>query len=231
MVALAGWGIVEMLPPDHPYAGSWHADADRSTLLDVHTQGMGVTLHAGNTSRVEVTADGGYDDQAPEFSMTASGQTIAVVGTCAGGCSVQLHITLPAALAATVETGGPAISAAGLSGRLDLHTTSGAIDVDNTSGPLTLRSDDGAVTLSGSRSPSAKVTTGDGAVDATFSSAPATVDIKTHDGAVDLRLPKDAGYSIDAHSSGSTPEVALPTDRNASHAIDVETRGGGLKVH
>ncbi|KJY42250.1 hypothetical protein VR41_08615 [Streptomyces sp. NRRL B-1568] len=220
-----------MLPPDHPYSGSWQAEAGKSKLLDVRTEGMGVTLKAGDTSRVEVKATGGYDDNAPEISVAPSGDKVAVVGKCAGDCSVQLHITLPAALAAKVETGGPAISAADLTGRLDLHTTSGSIDVDNASGPLTLHSGNGAVTLSDSRSPDASVTTGNGAVDATFASAPAKVNITTHDGAVDLRVPHDAGYYIDAQSSGSTPDVKLPTDRNATHEITVKTHSGGLKVH
>lgn len=232
VVALAAWGITELLRPEHPYSGSWQADASNSKLLDVRTEGMGVTLSAGDTSQVEIKATGGYDDNAPDLSVKPSGDTIAVVGTCSGGgCSVQLHITLPAGLAAKVETGGPAIKATGLTGRLDLRTNSGAIDVKKASGPLALHTGAGAVTLTESRSPKASVTTGNGAVDATFADAPASVNIQTHDGAVDLRVPHGADYYIDAKSSGSTPEVKLPVERNAAHELTVKTHSGGIKVH
>ncbi|GAA3036681.1 hypothetical protein GCM10020000_12890 [Streptomyces olivoverticillatus] len=180
-------------PPDHPYSGSWQAEAGKSKLLDVRTEGMGVTLKADDTSRVEVKATGGYDDNAPEISVAPSGEKVAVVGKCAGDCSVQLHITLPSRPGREggdrrAERSRRPISPA----QLDLHTTSGSIDVDHASGPLTLHSGNGAVTLSDSRSPDASVTTGNGAVDATFASAPAKVNITTHDGAVDLRVPHDA---------------------------------------
>jgi hypothetical protein len=231
VVALAGWGITELLRPNHPYSGSWQADASNSKVLDVRTDGMGVTLRAGDTSQVEVKATGGYDDKAPDFSVKPSGQSVEVVGKCSGDCSVQLHITLPAGLAAKVDTGGPAISATGLTGALDLRTGSGAIDVDKTSGPLTLHTGDGAVTLNGSRSPNASVTTGNGAVDATFASAPTSANIQTQDGAVDLRVPHGADYYIDAKSSGSTPDVKLPVERNAAHELIVRTHSGGITVH
>ncbi|MFF7358772.1 MULTISPECIES: DUF4097 family beta strand repeat-containing protein [Streptomyces] len=232
VIALAGWGTVELLRPNHPYTHSWQADASGRKLLEVHTDGMGVSLSPGDSSHLEVKATGGYDDGAPQVSVKPSGQGLSVVGTCpGGGCSVQLHIKLPADLAVKADTGGPAISASDLKGRLDLRTGSGAIDVDNASGPLNLHTGDGAVTLADSRSARASVTTGAGAVDAGFVSAPTDVNIATGDGAVDLRVPHGSRYYIDATSSDSTPDVQLPVDRNAPHQITVKTHSGGIQVH
>ncbi|GAA3804128.1 hypothetical protein GCM10022403_042580 [Streptomyces coacervatus] len=232
VIALAGWGTVELLRPNHPYSGSWQADAGGRKLLEVHTDGMGVSLGPSDSSQVEVKADGGYDNDAPQVAVKRSGQGLSVVGSCpSGGCSVQLHIKLPADLAVKADTGGPQISVSDLKGPLDLRTGSGAIDADNTSGALTLHTGAGAVTLAGSRSPSASVTTGDGAVDAGFVSAPTNVNIATGNGAVDLRVPHGSRYYIDATSSNSTPDVKLPVDRNASHQITVKTRSGGIQVH
>lgn len=206
-------------------------DVQPGMVLRVDTPGVGVTLTAGGDSRVEVSATGNYSDKAPQVSATKTGDTATVTAGCSGSCDLQLHITVPATMQVQVKSGNSEIVADGLGGKLDLRTGNGAITTRRTTGPLSLHSGNGQVKLTDSRSPQADVSTTAGAVDATFAAAPTSVNISTKSGAVDLSVPKGAGYSIDAHSTGSTPEVDLPNDRNAAHSLTVATANGGLHIH
>ncbi|MFF2045916.1 DUF4097 family beta strand repeat-containing protein [Kitasatospora sp. NPDC058170] len=219
-----------MLPAQHPFDRSWQQDASGRTLLTVKTVGIGVTLSQGDTQEVRITASGDYSGSAPEVSVAASGDHLTVTSGCPGDCSVQLEIVVPAGLASQVDTGDAAIVAGGITGALDLRTTHGAVEVKKSSGPLRVQSKDGAVTISDSTSSDANVATSNGAVDAAFTAAPAKVNLRTRSGAVDLRVPHDSDYYIEARSASSSPEVRLPTDRNASHSLVVETDSGGIRV-
>ncbi|GGV24174.1 hypothetical protein GCM10010260_75730 [Streptomyces filipinensis] len=199
--------------------------------LKVDTPGIGVTLSAGDDSHVRVSATGDYSDARPQLSTSKSGDTAVVNAGCSGSCDLQLHITLPASMSAHVQSGNSEIVAEGLAGSLDLRTGDGAITVKHPTGPLSLHSGNGQITLSDAASQRAGLSTTDGAVDAAFTTAPANVNIATKDGAVDLAVPSGAGYSVLAHSTGSTPEVDVPNSRGASHALTVSTASGGVHIH
>ncbi|GAA3804242.1 hypothetical protein GCM10022403_042700 [Streptomyces coacervatus] len=199
--------------------------------LKVDTPGIGVTLSAGDDAQVRVSATGDYSDARPQLTTSKSGDTATVNADCSGSCDLQLHITLPAAMRAQVESGNSEIVAEGLAGSLVLRTGDGAITVRRPTGPLSLHSGNGQVTLSDATSQQADIATTAGAVDAAFTSAPAKVNIATKDGAVDLAVPSGAGYSVLAHSSGSTPEVDVPNSRGASRSLTVSTADGGIRIH
>jgi hypothetical protein len=77
----------------------------------------------------------------------------------------------------------------------------------------------------------ADITTENGAVDATFAVAPAAVNVTAKDGAVDLSAPSGAGYDVTTHTTGTTPQVDVPSDRNAAHSLTVTTASGGIHIH
>nr|WP_237419435.1 DUF4097 family beta strand repeat-containing protein [Kitasatospora sp. SID7827] len=175
---------------------------------------------------------GSYTGGVPQVSVTRSGSDITVTADCPDDCSEHLRITVPAGLAARVSTGDAGIQAQGLTGRLDLTTGQGGVEVARSSGPLTVHSTGGGVSLADSSAPNAEVTTSDGAVSASFTAAPAALKVTTGDGGVDVKLPHDATYHVDAQSSQSSPSVSLPnTATNAPHSVVVRTKGGGITVH
>ncbi len=224
--------MVALLPAHHPYNGSWQQEAAGADRLTVQSGGLGVTLSQADTQQVAVVMNGSYTGHLPQVSVTRSGTEIVVTAGCSGDCSEHLQITVPTGLAAQVSAGDAAIEAKGLTGRLELTTGSAAIEVDRASGPLTLRSTAGAVSVTDSSSPTVEVATTDGAVTASFTAAPTSVKITTNDGGVEVKVPHEAAYHVDAQSSDSTPSVSLPnTDQNATHNLSVKTRSGGILVH
>ncbi|MFJ9838864.1 DUF4097 family beta strand repeat-containing protein [Kitasatospora sp. NPDC101155] len=231
VVAVASWGVVALLPAHHPYSGNWQQDAAGAGQVTVQTDGLDVTLSQDGSSQVAVAMSGSYAGHVPQVSVTRSGSDVTVTAGCSDDCSEHLQITVPAGLAAQVSTGDAGIRVKGLTGRLDLTTGPGGVEVDQSSGPLTVRSTYGAVTLADSSAPNAEVTT-DGAVSASFTAAPASLKVTTGYGGVDLKVPHDATYHVDAQSSWSSPSVSLPnTATDAPHSVVVKTTRGDITVH
>lgn len=213
------------------YSETSQVDVQPGMVLRVDAKNVGVTLSAGGDSRIQVSATGNYADKAPQVTTSKSGDTATVTAGCPGSCDLQLRITLPASLRVQVESGNSEIVADRLGGNLDLRTGDGAITVKHPTGPVALHSGNGQVKLTDAASPQAEISTKAGAVEASFSTAPRNVNITTKNGAVDLSVPSGAGYNVDAHSSGSTPEVKVPSDRNAAHSLTVSTANGGIRIH
>ncbi|AUG78778.1 hypothetical protein CFP65_4010 [Kitasatospora sp. MMS16-BH015] len=232
VVALAGWGVVALLPAHHPYRGDWHQDAAGAGRLTVRSDGLDLALGQGGASQVTVAVSGSYTGRAPLVSVARSGPEVTVTAHCSAGCSGHLQVTVPAGLAAQVSAGDAGIRAEGLTGRLELTTGLGRVEVDGSSGPLTVRSTNGAVILADSSAPEAEVVSTDGAVSASFTAAPASLKVTTGYGRVDLRVPHGATYHVDAQSSWSAPSVSLPnTATDAPHSVVVRTTRGEITVH
>lgn len=229
---MASWRVVALLPARHSYSGTWQQDAAGAGQVTVRTDGLDVTLNQDRSSQVTVAVSGSYTGRVPQVSVTRSGSDVTVTAGCSDDCSEHLQVTVPAGLAAQVSTGGAGIRAKGLTGRLDLTTGPGGVEVDQSSGPLTVRSTYGTVTLTDSSAPNAEVITTDGAVSASFTAAPTSLKVTGGYGRVDLKVPHDASYHVDARSSHSSPSVSLPnTATDAPHSVVVKTTNGDITVH
>ncbi|MDH6708277.1 hypothetical protein P3T27_005016 [Kitasatospora sp. MAA19] len=57
------------------------------------------------------------------------------------------------------------------------------------------------------------------------------MNVTAKDGAVDLSAPSGAGYDVTTHTTGTTPQVDVPSDHNAAHSLTVTTASGGIHIH
>lgn len=87
---------------------------------------------------------------------------------------------VPAAVTATLDSAGGAISVSGMSGELNLTSGGGAVEVD------------------GSTQATVTARTGGGAVRLAFTGPPRSVSVDSGGGEVTVRLPHDR-YSVEAH--------------------------------
>ncbi|UFQ18993.1 MULTISPECIES: DUF4097 family beta strand repeat-containing protein [Streptomyces] len=223
------WLVTKALPAHEQYSSTHTANA-AGTLLRVDTRG-GVTLHAGHDAKIHVKATGDYADTPPKVSVKSADETTTVTGSCGDDCSLNLDITLPAALAAEVSSGPGQITGSGLTGRLALTTEAGAIDLTGPRGPLVLHTSSGRIEVKDARPAAFEARTEQGEVRATFATAPATTDVTTGQGGVDLTLPPHADYSIQAQSKTGTPHITLPWNRDGKHTVTVHTNQGGVEIH
>ena len=126
-----------------------------------------VTRNAGGRGPVQVTETVSYDaaSNAPAVTSAVSGGllTLAAPACADSGCSVGFSVTVPSGVAVTaasdggniwvsgtgaasIDSGGAQVYAAGVSGRLTVSTEGGDVNVSNVTGPADLNSGGGPVT-------------------------------------------------------------------------------------
>ncbi len=110
----------------------------------------------------------------------------------------------------SAETLDGSIAVAGGSQITRLKTGGGKVDVTQPVGDLTVSTVGGPVTLLAAEPASARIETVSGPVvyDGRLGRR-ATLEIQTHSGDVELRLPRDTGAEFDLHSIDGTVQVAL----------------------
>ena len=105
----------------------------------------------------------------------------------------------------TVSTDAGEIRLTGLAGQVTAHTNAGDINLSALSGPIEVTDHAGSIRGQQLSSPRATLSTSVGAIDASFSAAPAALTADATVGSVTLHVPGGISYAVDAHSSvGST---------------------------
>ncbi|KUN15075.1 hypothetical protein AQJ11_43695 [Streptomyces corchorusii] len=233
LVVVAGtgaWLVTTALPAHKKFSSTHAVNAAADTLLRVSTHG-GVTLHTGRDSMVHVTATGDYADNPPKVSVSSSGKTTTVTGSCGDDCSLNLEITLLRRPRGRGQFGpGPdhgkrSDRTPGPDHRRRRHQP------HQPAGPARAAHHQRPDRRQKAKPSLFEAKTEQGEVRATFVTALTTVDVTTDQGNVDLTLPPHAGYYIHAQSQNGTPHIALPVDRDAKHTVTVRTDEGGVEIH
>ena len=124
----------------------------------ITTDNGDVNVDAG-TGDIEIDAlIAEHDKGDGEWTVDAVGDTLVVTGTCDAGwldrCAVGFRVTVPAGLDVTVQTNNGDIDLQGLSGAVDLTTNNGEIDGTRiAAGSVQVTSDNGDVKLTFSTAP------------------------------------------------------------------------------
>jgi hypothetical protein len=114
------------------------------------------------------------------------------------------------------------------------------LNVDGAVGEVTLRgglnkahikTDAGKVSGSGLGRGSYTVATQAGQVDLTFASAPSLVKVNTDAGSINVTVPGNASYRVNASSDIGSGDVSLPNHANAANKIDLHADIGQVSLH
>lgn len=229
-VSSAVSAIVNLLPGTADFTVTSKANAATATQLWIESDDAGITLRPSDDGIVHVSASGTYRGERPAVSMSTSGSTIVVQQSCPGRCTLDLNISLPAALPVMVRAQDGGVRATDLTGDLDVSGGDGGVSVDNPAGSLRIRLNDGGVTLTGVRSAKVTVSLSDGGIDARFAAAPSEVTVATDNGGIDLDLPDDASYYIETKAENGGVITDLPSDRYTSRSITATTGNGGIAI-
>jgi hypothetical protein len=211
-------------------------DAPAGTRVSVEVPSAAFTFRPSTDGLVHIAAHGTYLGKKPTLTADTTGGVTTIKGGCAdqwfGLCSLDVTVTLPAALELTVDGTNGSISASGLTGALSLETTNGAIETTGSEGQIDLRTTNGAIRVQDARSGQVTATTTNGSVDLSFLAAPATVVATSTNGSVTLRVPVDGvSYFVRARTTnGNTDTAAVPSDRTSTRTITAETTNGNVRV-
>jgi hypothetical protein len=193
------------------------ADVER---VDVSTDNGRIDLVASPAAtdviEIEIVLEESRQGDA-DYSLEVVDGTLDLDGECDGGlfrqCSVVFVVTMPADLAA------------------DIETDNGAIVVDGMSGPIDIETDNGAVTGDDLESADVSVRTNNGRIRLVFDDAPSTVEARTDNGAIDVLVPDDGTlYDVDADSDNGSVDVDVPTMTGAERTITADTDNGSIDV-
>ena len=128
-----------------------------------------------------------------------------------GGSGATATVAVPASTRLELVTSNGPVAVRDISGGVDVRTSNGPVDLDEVAGALAVETSNGPVTVGTTGPVELAVQTSNGGI--TFDGAlqPGDATLETSNGAVDLRLPADAAFTIDATTSNgkATSEFAV----------------------
>lgn len=139
---------------------------------------------------------------------------------------------LPAALPLNVVGQNGRLTATGLTGALTLETTNGAIRTEGSRGDLELQTTNGGIDVRDAGSRRVTATTTNGGVELDFLDPPTSVQARSTNGAITVRLPADrVTYRVDARTTnGEIDSGSVPSDPSSRRSITAATTNGKVTV-
>lgn len=206
------------------------AAAELTTLKIVGDAGD-LTITA-DPAAVEITIVAGIHGDHTTISHETVGATLELSHTCQSwhDCGVDWRVTVPAHLAAHLDTGAGDIRVTGLTGSLRATTGAGDIDLADLTGPVDI--DTGAGDITGQRLQVAKFhgETGFGDLTLELSNRPRSVWWSSGHGDVDLTIPGGA-YALDLETGlGDIDLAGVRRDAAADATLRLHTGLGDIAV-
>ncbi|MFB9201725.1 DUF4097 family beta strand repeat-containing protein [Nonomuraea spiralis] len=144
-----------------------------------------------------------------------------------GDCGARYHVKVPSGVRLVIDSPDGVI----LDGLTqDVDVSSGdRIQVKNASGKLRLLSDSGGIEGDGLKSPSVRGRTLDGSISLAFTAPPTTLDLKSREGGVTARVPKES-YQVTVKSADGSSHSDIESTKSSNRTILVRSTYGNVRV-
>ncbi|MBO0822060.1 MAG: hypothetical protein J2P26_14575, partial [Nocardiopsaceae bacterium] len=200
----------------HTPAARTYTVTGEVTALTLDTAGSISVTGTASGGPVTVTESPSYTAARPVTSHTVSRSGQLTLGyTCKTQlvCSVSYTIKVPR---------GTAVHAEGREGTVTLSSLAG---------PVTARTVTGFINANSMSSPSAVLNSGAGGINATFTTAPASLKASTHAGSITISVPGQDTYQVSADAIVGTTHVTVPRAAKSAHAITAHSDLGGITIN
>lgn len=182
--------------------------------LDLRGGAGDVVLREGGEPGI--VAEKHWSFREPEVRVSTVGGVTSASLDCSsaarlGQCWADWAVTVPAGMPVVVRAGVGDVDVAGLTGAVTVHGSVGDVQV-------------------GGAPSSLDVSTSVGSVDVVLSEPASSVRLRTSLGDVDLRLPGDVAYDVDARSAVDAPVVEVETSSASEHDVEVSTSVGSVVI-
>lgn len=206
--------------------------AARVRILVVNAQAGGVNVTGGGSGAVSVTEHVTFEGTAPTTAHRVAAGMLVLNSKCPAleTCGVSYDITVPRGTAVRVQDNAGTIRLESLSGPIMAHTDAGDIDLRSVSGPIAASANAGSILGLDLSSSHATLRLSAGDLDATFSSAPASITATAAVGSVTLRLPGNVSYAVNATATVGTIHVSVTRDQASTHVITAATGTGSITI-
>jgi hypothetical protein len=200
--------------------------------IDIEADGS-VTVHGTDTERVTVAERVSDGLQHPDRSSRVVGDRLVLRGTCGGFpqtfCGDTFTVTAPRSVRVVVR--GEGVTVTDVRGGADITSDGDNISVYNVAGPMRLRSHGGNIDTGAISAARVDAESSGGNTTLSFTTAPRLVDVSSHGGNIDIRLPNGSvAYRVDASAHGGSTDTAIRTDPSSPREIRAESSGGNVSI-
>jgi hypothetical protein len=145
-------------------------------------------------------------------------------------CDIRHEIQVPPAFEVVIDGADGDVTASRLAGPLTVDRLTGDITAVDLAGPLDLRSRSGDIRGDALRAEVLRAGSQTGDVRLDLVVPPQSVDVATHDGDVDLAVPADTTYRVDANTRSGDERVLVPLDSASARTLRVDGVTGDVTV-
>ena len=186
--------------------------------VETFNGGIEVSAKSGQGISAEVERTGeGSDEEEAEADRDAIEVTLELIDGAAllravytpspdsipGGSGASVALTVPASTPLELVTSNGPITVRDISGGIDARTSNGPVDLGGVAGTLAVETSNGPV-MAGTTGPvTLDIRTSNGGITFDGTLQPGDATLETSNGPVELRLPADAAFTIDATTSNS----------------------------
>jgi Putative adhesin len=145
-------------------------------------------------------------------------------------CDVRHEVQVPPTFTVVIDGIDGDVTASRLTGPLTVDRLTGDITAIELTGPLDLRSRAGEITGEALRAEVLRAESDTGDVRLELVAPPRSVDITTDNGEVDLAVPADATYRVDANTRSGEERVLVPLDSASARSLRIDGATGDVTV-
>jgi DUF4097 and DUF4098 domain-containing protein YvlB len=205
--------------------------------VETFNGGIKVSAKSGHDISAEVERTGeGSDREEAEADRDAIEVTLELIDGAAllravytpspdsipGGSGASVALTVPASTPLELVTSNGPITVRDISGGIDARTSNGPVDLGGVAGALAVETSNGPVVAGTTDPVTLDIRTSNGSITFDGELQPGDATLETSNGPVELRLPADAAFTIDATTSNSEATSEFEV---AGAATESELRG------
>jgi DUF4097 and DUF4098 domain-containing protein YvlB len=204
--------------------------------LTLDVRGADVRLIASATDSVTIDSHSSGTLKTPELQVRPQRASVTVTGGCPeitfGHCEADITVSVPANTTIKVKAGSGDISAEGLGGNVDLHSSSGdVVGTDLTGHSVQLTSNSGDIVADGVSGTYVVTRTHSGDVVTRLTRVPEAVEARSNSGDVAVFVPPgDTIYRVDADTDSGDKNVHVADVGAPQSTITARTNSGDVNV-
>jgi hypothetical protein len=209
----AGWAVTGCSVAANTDVRSYQVTGDISALSVRNPVGA-IEVTAG-PGPVQITETIRYTNGKPDTGHATDGGTLRLTNGCPGHrhlCQVDYRVRMPAATSLDVDGSVGLVKLTRLGGDVSVTTMAGDVEASGlTSAHTTVRGNAGHISLR-------------------YASAPVLVDVTNDAGAIEVHVPKESSYLVDAHTDAGKTTVSVPQDPASSRRISAHNDAGAIII-
>lgn len=191
-----------------------------------------ITIEEATDDQVRVRRQSNYGFKKPKVSIATAGGVLSVSAQCDRAavsiCSNHLVLSVPTDTDVKIEASHD-VDITGMSGRTDIRVSTGDITLRDMTGSIDAEAATGTIGAVGLESEPTTLRSF-GGLRAEFDRPPDDLLVNASTGRIDVRVPRETAYLVDAVSDADVTRIDVATDPASSHRIVARADLGAVDI-